>query len=220
MFKKLVAPIVVAGALFTVGHSADASEINFEDLANKAQHNSPELVQHPVHAGAYDYNFTREGINYHFYSDGTYFGYEWHNTLVENPTQDHLTPNPNATTNNTVAKQEQAPTQEVVKRNEGVKSYSAPSQSTSSVKLSNGNTPGATGSSVAQEMAKRTGVPASTWEHIIARESNGDPNAHNPSGAHGLLQTMPVHGSTATVSDQVNSAVRAFNAQGLTAWGM
>lgn len=69
-------------------------------------------------------------------------------------------------------------------------------------------------------MAKRTGVPASTWEHIIARESNGDPNAHNPSGAHGLLQTMPVHGSTATVSDQVNSAVRAFNAQGLTAWGM
>lgn len=220
MFKKLVAPIVVAGALFTVGHSADASEINFEDLANKAQHNSPELVQHPVHAGAYDYNFTREGINYHFYSDGTHFGYEWHNTLVENPTQDHLTPNPNATTNNTVAKQEQAPTQEVVKRNEGVKSYSAPSQSTSSVKLSNGNTPGATGSSVAQEMAKRTGVPASTWEHIIARESNGDPNAHNPSGAHGLLQTMPVHGSTATVSDQVNSAVRAFNAQGLTAWGM
>lgn len=220
MFKKLVAPIVVAGALFTVGHSADASEINFEDLANKAQHNSPELVQHPVHAGAYDYNFTREGINYNFYSDGTHFGYEWHNTLVENPTQDHLTPNPNATTNNTVAKQEQAPTQEVVKRNEGVKSYSAPSQSTSSVKLSNGNTPGATGSSVAQEMAKRTGVPASTWEHIIARESNGDPNAHNPSGAHGLLQTMPVHGSTATVSDQVNSAVRAFNAQGLSAWGM
>lgn len=220
MFKKLVAPIVVAGALFTVGHSADASEVNFEDLANKAQHNSPELVQHPVHAGAYDYNFTREGINYHFYSDGTHFGYEWHNTLVENPTQDHLTPNPNATTNNTVAKQEQAPTQEVVKRNEGVKSYSAPSQSTSSVKLSNGNTPGSVGSSVAQEMAKRTGVSASTWEHIIARESNGDPNAHNPSGAHGLLQTMPVHGSTATVSDQVNSAVRAFNSQGLSAWGM
>lgn len=220
MFKKLVAPIVVAGALFTVGHSADASEINFEDLANKAQHNSPELVQHPVHAGAYDYNFTREGINYHFYSDGTHFGYEWHNTLVENTTQDHLTPNPNATTNNTVAKQEQAPTQEVVKRDEGVKSYSAPSQSTSSVKLSNGNTPGSVGSSVAQEMAKRTGVSASTWEHIIARESNGDPNAHNPSGAHGLLQTMPVHGSTATVSDQVNSAVRAFNAQGLSAWGM
>lgn len=128
MFKKLVAPIVVAGALFTVGHSADASEVNFEDLANKAQHNSPELVQHPVHAGAYDYNFTREGINYHFYSDGTYFGYEWHNTLAENPTQDHLTPNPNtkATSSNTVAKQEQAPTKEVVKRDEGVKTYNTP----------------------------------------------------------------------------------------------
>ncbi len=222
MFKKLVAPIVVAGALFTVGHSADASEVNFEDLANKAQHNSPELVQHPVHAGAYDYNFTREGINYHFYSDGTYFGYEWHNTLAENPTQDHLTPNPNtkATSSNTVAKQEQAPTKEVVKRDEGVKTYNTPAQSTSSVKLANGNTPGDTGSRVAQEMAKRTGVSASTWEHIIARESNGDPNAHNPSGAHGVLQTMPGWGDTSTVQGQINSAVKAFNAQGLSAWGM
>ena len=69
-------------------------------------------------------------------------------------------------------------------------------------------------------MAKRTGVSASTWEHIIARESNGDPNAHNPSGAHGVLQTMPGWGDTSTVQGQINAAEKAFNAQGLTAWGM
>lgn len=93
-------------------------------------------------------------------------------------------------------------------------------QSGGSVRLSNGNTAGATGSSAAQEMAKRTGVSASTWEHIIARESNGDPNARNASGASGLFQTMPFHGSTATVQDQINAATKAYKAQGLSAWGM
>jgi probable transglycosylase isaA len=89
-----------------------------------------------------------------------------------------------------------------------------------SVALANGNTAGATGSYAAQQMAARTGVPASTWEYIIARESNGQVNAYNPSGASGLFQTMPGWGSTATVNDQINSAVNAYNSQGLSAWGM
>ena len=94
-------------------------------------------------------------------------------------------------------------------------------QSGGSVKLSNGNTAGATGSSAAQEMAKRTGVSASTWEHIIARESNGNPNARNASGAYGLFQLLG-HGEHAgmSVSDQVNMATKVYNAQGLSAWGM
>ena len=89
-----------------------------------------------------------------------------------------------------------------------------------SVRLSNGNTAGAEGAAAAQEMARRTGVSASTWEHIIARESNGQVNARNASGASGLFQTMPGWGSTATVQDQINAATRAYKAQGLAAWGM
>lgn len=89
-----------------------------------------------------------------------------------------------------------------------------------SVQLANGNTAGETGAYAAAEMEKRTGVPASTWEYIIARESNGQANAYNPSGASGLFQTMPFHGSTATVDDQINSAVNAYNAQGLGAWSV
>ena len=50
-------------------------------------------------------------------------------------------------------------------------------------------------------MAEMTGVPASTWEAIIARESNGQVDAYNPSGASGLFQTMPGWGSTATVDE-------------------
>ncbi|MEJ7548039.1 transglycosylase, partial [Staphylococcus hominis] len=69
--------------------------------------------------------------------------------------------------------------------NSGATSNKSASQATSTTRLGNGNTPGSTGSSAAQEMASRTGVPASTWEHIIARESNGQSNAKNPSGASG-----------------------------------
>ena len=101
-------------------------------------------------------------------------------------------------------------------------SYSAQSYSSAggSVRLSNGNTAGADGAAAAQEMARRTGVSASTWEHIIARESNGQVGARNASGASGLFQTMPGWGSTATVQDQINAATRAYKAQGLSAWGM
>ena len=98
--------------------------------------------------------------------------------------------------------------------------YSQPAtaSTSSNVVLPNGNTAGATGSYAATRMAELTGVPASTWEHIIARESNGQVNAYNPSGASGLFQTMPGWGSTATVDDQIQSAYRAYNAQGLSAW--
>lgn len=86
--------------------------------------------------------------------------------------------------------------------------------------LANGNTAGAIGSEAAAQMAAATGVPQATWEYIIARESNGDPYAANASGASGLFQTMPGWGSTATVQDQVNAALNAYNNQGLAAWGM
>lgn len=91
--------------------------------------------------------------------------------------------------------------------------------SSGGVVLSNGNTAGVVGSQAAAQMAAATGVPQSTWEHIIARESNGNPSAANASGASGLFQTMSGWGSTVTVQDQVNSALNAYRAQGLSAWG-
>ncbi|HEN4685571.1 TPA: transglycosylase SLT domain-containing protein [Streptococcus agalactiae] len=95
--------------------------------------------------------------------------------------------------------------------------YRPAQHQTSGQVLSNGNTAGTP--VAAAQMAAATGVPQSTWEHIIARESNGNPNVANASGASGLFQTMPGWGSTATVQDQVNSAIKAYRAQGLSAWG-
>ena len=89
----------------------------------------------------------------------------------------------------------------------------------SGVVLENGNTPGEIGSYAAARMAELTGVSATTRETIIARESNGQVDAYNPSGASGLFQTMPFWGSTATVEDQIQTAYRAYTEQGLAAWG-
>lgn len=95
----------------------------------------------------------------------------------------------------------------------------ATSTYTTTATLSNGNTAGQIGTEAAAQMAAATGVPQSTWEHIIARESNGNPNVANASGASGLFQTMPGWGSTATVQDQVNTAIKVYNTQGMSAWG-
>ncbi|MCS4488108.1 LysM peptidoglycan-binding domain-containing protein [Streptococcus sp. SQ9-PEA] len=90
----------------------------------------------------------------------------------------------------------------------------------SSVVLANGNTAGSVGAYAAAQVAAATGTSASTWEYIIAKESNGNVNAYNPSGASGLFQTMPIWGDTSSVDAQIQAAIRAYQSSGFGAWGL
>ena len=98
-------------------------------------------------------------------------------------------------------------------------SYSQPdtstqAQTTSSATNYNG---GSTKSYVLSQMASRTGVPASTWNYIIQRESNWQPSVRNSSsGAYGLFQNMHINGGS--VQEQVNAAVSLYRSQGMGAW--
>lgn len=72
---------------------------------------------------------------------------------------------------------------------------------------------------VLSQMQSRTGVSASTWNTIITRESNWQPNVVNASsGAYGLFQNM--HISSGSVEEQVNAAVALYQAQGMQAWAL
>lgn len=75
-------------------------------------------------------------------------------------------------------------------------------------------------SSVAQQMAAKTGVSATTWQQIINRESGGNANAVNASsGAYGYFQLLG-HGEHVgmSASEQVNMAADVYKAQGMAAW--
>ncbi|MCS4487081.1 transglycosylase SLT domain-containing protein [Staphylococcus americanisciuri] len=237
MKKTLLASslALAIGATGVATHTTDAhaaeEQINKAELAQLALNNDASLSEHAIHAGAYDYKFTLDGVNYHFWSDGVYFGYEYN----ANGTTSIVQPTAIADVNNVAMTQSEYNNASYVQTQQQSYSYqpatqaapsynynyntSQTSYSGGSVRLANGNTAGAYGSRAAQDMAARTGVSASTWEAIIARESNGQLNAYNPSGASGLFQTMPGWGPTNTYDQQIAAAMRAYNAQGLSAWG-
>ncbi|UXR69443.1 transglycosylase SLT domain-containing protein [Staphylococcus sp. IVB6246] len=245
MKKTLLASslALAIGATGVATHTTDAhaaeEQINKAELAQLALNNDPSLSEQAIHAGAYDYKFTLDGVNYHFWSDGVYFGYEYSAYDTFEGTTSMAQPAEIADVSNVAMTQSESNDASYVQTQQQSYSYepaaqaapttqtSAPASSsynyntaqTSNVRLANGNTAGSVGSRAAQEMASRTGVSASTWEAIIARESNGQLNAYNPSGASGLFQTMPGWGPTGSYEQQIAAATKAYNAQGLSAWG-
>lgn len=218
MFKKIILPTILAGGLLGINH-AHADEVDFEELSQKAKANSYDINHSPIHKGAYDYNFTREGVNYHFYSDGTHFGYEWHDTKLENPTQDHLTSNPNVSTtpsekidkqqqlfdtNKEQAKQtESTPnyTYEQQKQNENyvLKRFNENKQS-QNIKPQPVSAPVKNDGSVKSQFLANGGNEA-LWQAIVLPESGGNPNAVSPNGYQGLGQTKESWG-TGSVATQ------------------
>lgn len=158
---------------------ADASEqnVNKEELAQLAQANAPQLNQEAIQEGAYNINFTLNGFEYNFESDGYNFTWEYHATnganteapVAQQPAAEQ-TQAPAATeqgSNNVEAPQVEAPKQETQQAQE---TKSTPSSSASE------------------------GSDVEVNDHLKAiaeRESGGDITAVNPSsGAAGKYQFL------------------------------
>ena len=227
MASSLAVALGVTGYAASTGHEAHAAEVNVDQahLVDLAHNHQDQLNAAPIKDGAYDIHFVKDGFQYNFTSNGTTWSWRYEAANGQTAGFSNVA-GADYTTSYNQGSNVQSVSYNAQSSNSNVEAVSAPtyhnystSTTSSSVRLSNGNTAGATGSSAAQIMAQRTGVSASTWAAIIARESNGQVNAYNPSGASGLFQTMPGWGPTNTVDQQINAAVKAYKAQGLGAWG-
>lgn len=100
----------------------------------------------------------------------------------------------------------------------GVQAPEAPQQTTSTVIGSDWSQ--VSSEQASQYMSARTGVPVSTWQQIIYRESTNNPTVTNSIGCFGYLQLHPVHGNVSSMTPQqyLDTAVSVYNSQGLSAW--
>lgn len=225
--SSLAVGLGVTGYALTSGNEAHASEAtNYSHLANLAQNNPSELNAHPVQAGAYDISFVKDGFKYSFTSNGSSWSWNYvyaggaDSEFYSEGTSSNVSSNTQSSSSDVEAVS--APTTSSSSQSSSShSSYSTTTTSSSSSSSSSSASSSASGSytqRAAALMAQRTGVSAATWAKIISRESGGNLNAYNPSGASGLLQTMPGWGDTSTFEGQINAAVKAYNAQGLSAW--
>lgn len=199
----------------TSGQTAEASEINKEELAQLAQSNASELNNAPLHAGSYNYNFNINGVNYNFESDGVYFSWSYGNGNAQ-PTQEVSQPEPvqnveynnntqetvqtnnvqyntNNSNNNTASEKTQ--TQQPAQQQSNDSQAAAPQKTQSSN----------SGSTKSQFLA--AGGTEAMWQSIVMPESGGNPNAVSPTGFQGLGQTKQSWG-TGSVQEQTQGMLK------------
>lgn len=228
------------------GQQADASEegINKAELAQLAQSNSEELNQHPLHEGSYNYDFTYNGVPYHFESDGQTwswsYGIEVGSNNVSESSNDvaatsQATSNNNVETQNYTAQSEQQNTQQQsTQQSENVQpeAQAAPqTESTQQPQQSQQSTQSSNNSSSQASSGSSVNVN-DHLQQIAQRESGGDITAVNPSsGAAGKYQFLQstwdsvapaeyqgVSPAEAPEHVQDAAAVKLYNTAGPSQW--
>ncbi|OAO18411.1 transglycosylase family protein [Mammaliicoccus lentus] len=189
--KKAILSSSLAVAIGATGvastNVADASEqnVNKEELAQLAQANAPQLNQEAIQEGAYDINFTLDGFEYNFESDGHNFTWGYHATNAA----DTETQAPEATqepvAEQPAAEQTQAPAAtEQESNNVEAPQVEAPKQEAQQTQETK----------TTQTSSASEGSDVEVNDHLKAiaeRESGGDLKAVNPSsGAAGKYQFL------------------------------
>src|SRR5699024_4277808 len=202
-----------------------------EELAQLAQANAPQLNQEAIQEGAYDINFTLDGFEYNFESDGHNFTWGYHATNAA----DTETQAPEATqepvAEQPAAEQTQAPAAtEQESNNVEAPQVEAPKQEAQQTQETTTQETKTTQTSSASE-----GSDVEVNDHLKAiaeRESGGDLKAVNPSsGAAGKYQFLQstwdsvapaeykgVSPTEAPESVQDAAAVKLYNEVGASQW--
>ena len=230
--KKAILSSSLAVAIGATGvastNVADASEqnVNKEELAQLAQANAPQLNQEAIQEGAYDINFTLDGFEYNFESDGHNFTWGYHATNAA----DTETQAPEATqepvAEQPAAEQTQAPAAtEQESNNVEAPQVEAPKQEAQQTQETK----------TTQTSSASEGSNVEVNDHLKAiaeRESGGDLKAVNPSsGAAGKYQFLQstwdlvapaeykgVSPTEAPESVQDAAAVKLYNEVGASQW--
>ncbi|MCE5041150.1 transglycosylase family protein [Mammaliicoccus sciuri] len=235
--SSLAVAIGATGVASTQVADAAEQDVNKEQLAQLAQSNSPELNEHAIQEGAYNINFTLDGFEYNFQSDGHNFTWEYHatNAADSESTQAPVAEQQQPVAEENVAEQTPAPaanntaneqaTQEAPQQVEAPKQETQQTQETTTQ-----TTQTSTPSSSASE-----GSSVNVNDHlklIAQRESGGDLKAVNPtSGAAGKYQFLQSTWDSVAPSEWVGkspteapesvqdaAAVKLYNTAGASQW--
>ena len=237
--KKAILSSSLAVAIGATGvastNVADASEqnVNKEELAQLAQANAPQLNQEAIQEGAYDINFTLDGFEYNFESDGHNFTWGYHatnaadtETQAPEATQEPVAEQPAAEQTQAPAEETQAPAAtEQESNNVEAPQVEAPKQEAQQTQETK----------TTQTSSASEGSNVEVNDHLKAiaeRESGGDLKAVNPSsGAAGKYQFLQstwdsvapaeykgVSQTEAPESVQDAAAVKLYNEVGASQW--
>lgn len=222
MKKTVIASTLALGLGVTglASGQADAAEqdINKEQLAQLAQSGSAQLDAAPIAEGAYNYNFTVDGVNYSFKSDGQNFSWSYGEGSGEKSSDASSQSN-----------SEQSAPAEASVAAEQPQQESAPQQTEATTTTSTSTTTTTTSTEASSGSSVNVN---SHLQQIAQRESGGDITAINPSsGAAGKYQFLQstwdsvapaeyVGQSPASAPESVQdaAAVKLYNTAGASQW--
>ncbi|RIO17179.1 transglycosylase [Mammaliicoccus sciuri] len=238
--SSLAVAIGATGVASTQVADAAEQDVNKEQLAQLAQSNSPELNEHAIQEGAYNINFTLDGFEYNFQSDGHNFTWEYHatNAADSESTQAPVAEQQQPVAEENVAEQTPAPaannTANEQATQEAPKQVEAPKQETQQTQQTQETTTQTTQTSTTSSSASE-GSSVNVNDHlklIAQRESGGDLKAVNPtSGAAGKYQFLQSTWDSVAPSEWVGkspteapesvqdaAAVKLYNTAGASQW--
>ena len=238
--SSLAVAIGATGVASTQVADAAEQDINKEQLAQLAQSNSPELNEHAIQEGAYNINFTLDGFEYNFQSDGHNFTWEYHatNAADSESTQAPVAEQQQPVAEENVAEQTPAPaannTANEQATQEAPQQVEAPKQETQQTQQTQETTTQTTQTSTTSSSASE-GSSVNVNDHlklIAQRESGGDLKAVNPtSGAAGKYQFLQSTWDSVAPSEWVGkspteapesvqdaAAVKLYNTAGASQW--